>query len=113
MDQVAFKATLTRIKNKPVTFYIEHMDMEIYEKSPSSSSSTTTRTPTPPPTPTDTHTHTQPPPRPYKLAERVLDGMRIEVKELRLRLRTLGRRKCSKVGEWNPPGKINNKYCNN
>ena len=118
MDQVAFKASLTRIKTQPVTIYVEHIDVDVYEQvsrpySSSSSSSSTRRPPasggsssssstdTPPPPPS-TNT-TPPPPRPYKLQQRILDGIRIEVKEVRLRLRTLGRRKCGRAGEWNPP----------
>lgn len=41
--------------------------------------------------------------RSYGLQDRIGDGISVEINEVRIRVRTLGRRKCPKPGPWNPP----------
>lgn len=107
MDQVAFKASLTRIKTQPVSIYVERMDIDLYEQTPKSSRQPTTH----PTASCATASPEQSPPgpsgplplSPYTLQQRILDGIRVEIREIRFRVRALGRRKCGKAGEWNPP----------
>lgn len=100
MDHVSFKASLTRLRTKPVSVHVGRLDIDLYERPPHEANPVTQPEPEPqqqPPQPPPA------PPRGYKLTDRILDGVRVEIGEVRIRLRTLGRRKCPRVGPWSPP----------
>lgn len=88
INKMSFKASITKLQRKPVTIYVDHIDMNLYEPFALQGK----------PAPKDPL-----PPKSYGVADRISDGIRIEINEIRLRLRTLGRRKCMAKGAWNPP----------
>jgi hypothetical protein len=89
IDQLSVKASLTRINTQPISVYIDHIDVDLYE-----ATGPHTRSPKPTATPAR---------RSYGMTERITDGIRVEVNEVRVRVRLLGRRKCPQVGPWSPP----------
>lgn len=110
MDHVAFKASLTRLRTKPVSVQIGRLDIDLFERPPheappaaaAAAASLGHQSQEAEPAPS-TAAPSPPPPRAYKLTDRITDGVRVEVGEVRVRLRTLGRRKCPRPGPWSPP----------
>ncbi len=114
MDHVTFKASITRLRSKPLVVHVGRLDIDVYERpheaAASSSNSSSTAIgggPQPPEAAAAAAVAAAAaavtPPRAYKLTDRILEGMRVEIGEVRIRLRTLGRRKCPRVGAWSPP----------
>lgn len=96
IDQLSIKASLTRITTRPVTVFIDHIDVDLYEPWGTPQQEEATK-------PGPAKPNAASARRSYGLADRITDGVRVEIKEVRVRIRTLGKRKCPKPGPWNPP----------
>lgn len=92
IDQLSIKASLTRISTQPVTIFIDHINLDVYEPPVTASRRPAASDPV-----DGAPRLPQPSRRPYGLSDRIADGIRVEVNEVRVRVRTLGKRKCPKV----------------
>ena len=90
VNTLSVEAPIMNLKNKPVTFFIDHLFVEIAEEM--------TVRPSLPKKPAKKAVSAK-----YGFVDRVLDCLSFEVNRITIAVRTLGRIKTGTVGPWTPP----------